>query len=50
MALTCHWHSSDSFVLIQTVVDSELRFAVLEYVSKVQIGGRIVNRIAAEDD
>ena len=31
-------------------MDAKLRLAVLEHVGEVQIGGRIVNRVAAEDD
>ena len=38
------------FILIQTVVDAELHLAAVEYLGKVQIGGRIVNRVAAQND
>ena len=31
-------------------MDAELRFAVLKCVSEMEIGGRIVSRIAAEDN
>ena len=38
------------FVLIEAVVHAQRNLAVLQRVGEVQIGGRIVGRIAAEDD
>ena len=38
------------FVLIEAVVHAQRNFAVLQSVGEVQIGGRVVGGIAAEDD
>ena len=37
-------------VLIKAVVDSQRDFAARHHVGEVQIGGRVVGRISAEDD
>ena len=38
------------FVLIEAVVNAQRNFAALQCVGEIQIGGRIVGRIAAEND
>ncbi len=38
------------FVLIEAVMHAQGNFVALQHVGEVQVGGRVVGRIAAEDD